>query len=215
VPFFRLRDAEQRIDLGEDDLEGTTVPQCFEEDLRGIFAKRGLRLFPDPLADERIRFAALDDLRHQGDRLVGDREAMPGESRCKTRDPQDAHGIFDKVAVGIPRHGIDRQVAAPKVLLDRHLRIRMKGEAVIARTGFSFRPGEGVFLARIRVQEHREVFADRPVTELLQCFGFGAYDTPVPFRDRNAKQFVPNRATDKVNFHTMILSFATPPCRAS
>ena len=121
----------------------------------------------------------------------------------------------NQVAGSIARHCVDRQVAPVEILSDRDIRGRVKEKAAIAGCGLSFSSRERIFFARIRVQEDGEVLADRLEACRLHLSRCRSHDAPVPLAHGQPKQFVTNRATDKVNFHTMILSSARNACSGS
>ena len=83
-------------------------------------------------------------------------------------------------AVGILRDRVDGQIATLQILLERDVRREQRLEAAIPGTGLALGAGKRVFLAALRMQEHREVLADGLEAERLQLFGARADDHPVP-----------------------------------
>ena len=83
---------------------------------------------------------------------------------------------------------------------------------MITGAGFSFRTRQRIFFVALGMQKHREIAANRFVTETLEIFWCCAHNAPVPLLDGQAKLFVPNRTTDKVNFHAAILSCMRSDC---
>ena len=69
---------------------------------------------------------------------------------------------IDELAVFGARDGVDREIAALEIVLERHRRRGVEREARVARRGLALRACERVLLAGVRVQEHRKVLADAP-----------------------------------------------------
>ena len=136
---------------------------------------------PDALGHQVVGFARGDHPLHQRQRVVRDAE---GEARGEARDAQDAHRILvergadvpqhavaqvgfaveriDERSVRRPGHRVDGEVAAREVLLERHVGRAVDGEALVAAPALSLGARERVLLVRLRVQEDREILADRP-----------------------------------------------------
>jgi hypothetical protein len=76
-------------------------------------------------------------------------------------------------------------------------------ESVVAATRLALRPGERVLLARLRVQENREILANGPVAELAHLLGRRAGDDPVLFEWNSPQQLVANRAADPKDLHAV------------
>jgi hypothetical protein len=141
VPFLRLRHAEQCVDLREDHLQRAAGAQYADEHFGVRFAQRLLRLGPDPLGHQGVGLAGVHHAAHQRHGLPGDLEAQRRITRGETRHAQDAHRIFgerlgdvaqlagreialtvvgiDHVAVRVLGHGVDGEIAAPQVVLER------------------------------------------------------------------------------------------------
>jgi hypothetical protein len=76
---------------------------------------------------------------------------------------------------------------------------------VIAGRGLTFFARERVFLFCVRVQEHREVLADAPVSLRFEFLGTRAYDAPVPLPVRDAELCVTDCATYEIDLHRVIV----------
>ena len=122
-------------------------------------------------------------------------------------------GIDDRTRF-IPGHGIDGQIAAHQILLQRHSRRGMKGKADIARRSLAFGTGQRIFLMRLRMQEHREVAPDRRKAARQHVLGRGADHYPVAVLDRQTEQFVAHGTTHCVDFHGNCSTPVSPCPRA-
>jgi hypothetical protein len=100
-----------------------------------------------------------------------------------------------------PRHGVDRQVAALQILLERHVGRCVHREALVAAAALSFRACERVFLLSPGVEEHREILSDRAEALGRHLLGCRADHHPVAVGDRQAEQLVAHRASHDVGFH--------------
>ena len=87
----------------------------------------------------------------------------------------------------------------------------MKRETVITGRRLALGPRKRVFLAGLRVQEHRKVLADLLVAE-VSSISSGVAPTTHQSRsfDRTSQLFIPNSATDEVHLHRAILANETP-----
>jgi hypothetical protein len=114
--------------------------------------------------------------------------------------------------VRVDRHRVDREVAPREVLLERDVGRGVEREAVVARCRLALGAGERVFLVRLRMQEHREVAADRQVAGALHVFRCRADDDPVAIvagrrrgvatgGGRFGQQAVAHPAADDVGLH--------------
>ena len=83
-------------------------------------------------------------------------------SRRASRSRRPPYGSTISPRRGL-RHGVDREVAAREVLLERHVGREARREAVVAGAGLPLGARERVLFAGVGVQEDREVLADRPV----------------------------------------------------
>ena len=96
---------------------------------------------------------------------------------------------------------VDREIAARQVVLERHAPVGVELEAVIARAGLSFGAGQGMLLARLRMEEDREIAADGQVPGGAELVGIGADDDPVAVAHRASDQLVAHRAAHQEAFH--------------
>jgi hypothetical protein len=90
---------------------------------------------------------------------------------------------------------------ADQVLLQRDVGAGVEGEATIATAALALGAGQGVLLARLRVQEYREIGANRAVAEFQHLFCTGADHDPVHFTDWAAEQAIADCAADFVDLH--------------
>ena len=126
-------------------------------------------------------------------------------ARGETRDAQHAHRILgergrhmaqharleiaraaeriDEVAVVVLGDRVDREVAALEILLERDRRIGREDEAVVAAPALALGARERVFLARLGMQEHREIAADRAKAVARHLLGRRADDDIVAVGD--------------------------------
>jgi hypothetical protein len=223
MPFLGLRHAEQRVDLGVHHGECAAVAQHLDEHVGCGFAERALGLGPDPFRHQRIGLAVSDHPAHELERFIGDAKPEMGIPGREPRHTQDAHRIFgerlrdvtqhprrkiplpavrvDEVAGRILGHGVDREVAAPEVILERDVGGELRLEAAVPGPDFALEPREGMFLLGFRVQEHRKVAAHGDVACAFERDGIGAHDHPVPLLDLAAEQAIPDCATHQVHLH--------------
>ena len=105
------------------------------------------------------------------------------------------------LAVCVLGDGVDGQVAACEVFFQRHIRGCMHRKAVIPACGFAFGAGQCIFLARVRVQEHREVAAHGLVALRHQRFRRAAHHHPVAVRSCVAHEGITHGTANEVDFH--------------
>jgi hypothetical protein len=67
----------------------------------------------------------------------------------------------DQLAIGGAGNGVDRQIAARQILFQADIGRGMKGKALVAVAGLALGTRQRIFLVRLRVQEDREILADR------------------------------------------------------
>ena len=113
---------------------------------------------------------------------------------------------IDDVAVIVLRHGVDGEVAAREVLLQRHRWIGIDHETAISTAGLAFGSRQRVFLTAVGMQEHREVLANRLEPERLHLVLCGANDnvvdvTGLQFSVIPAEQAVAHAAADPIRLH--------------
>jgi len=104
-------------------------------------------------------------------------------------------------ALFILGHGIDGQVAADQVFLQRNVRAGVKGEPAVTASALALCACEGIFLAGLWMQEHREISADRAEAQGMHLLDRGANHQPVDITDREPEQAVAYCAADFVDVH--------------
>ena len=113
-------------------------------------------------------------------------------------------GVGDD-AVFIHRHGIDSEVAAFKILLERDGWIGVDHKPMITGPRFALGARQRVFLFGVRVQEHREVAAHLRKALSDHFLGRAADHHPVGFMVRVAQQGVADGAAYAVTVHAQTL----------
>ena len=103
----------------------------------------------------------------------------------------------DQAAVGGFGDRIDGEVAALQVFFQRHRRIAVDDEAAMPASGFALGARQRVFLAGLRMQEHREVAPDRPEAARLHGVRRFADHHEITIARRQAEQAVADRAADE------------------
>ncbi len=219
--FGRLRHPEQAVDFREEPGQRTAVAQHLEHARRLRFHQAARDFLPHPLGHQRVDFAVVDHPPHQRAGFRSDGKV--GETGGEARHPQDAHRIFGKrlahmaknacsqivlSAIGIDQragrvlgHRVDGEVAAAQILFQGDVRCGVHLESLVALSGFALGTRQGVFLVRLRVQEYREILADRLVAQRDHVVGRGADDDVVAVGQRQAQQPVTHCAADDVGFH--------------
>jgi hypothetical protein len=174
-----------------------------------------------------IHLAIAHHLSHQFHRLVGHAETQRREARGKSCHAQHAHRIFHEgrrhmtqharldIAHAIERIGeravlvlgnrVDGEVAPRQILLQRHRRIGLEHEAVIAAPTLALGTRQRVFLTRARVKEHRKVLAHRLVAQRQQLLRIGPDHHMIAIDHRPPKQPVTHRSANEMNLHAGIL----------
>ena len=152
------------------------------------------------------------------------------KAREKARDTQDAHRVFDEGRRDVAQHalfeispspmrvdqpairglghGINSQVTSGEILFEGHIGRELGDESAITRSGLALETRERIFLAALRVQEHREVTADGRKAPGLELLRSGADHHPVAFGDGAAQQCVAHCATDEIDVHALMLAQA-------
>src|SRR5208283_6079951 len=114
---------------------------------------------------------------------LGLRRHHESKARGKARDPQYPQRILgkrradvaqdagaqilfsaeriDQTAVFGASHGVDGEVPARKILLQRDTRRGVEAESLVSAPGLALGARQRVFLVRFRMQEHRKIAADR------------------------------------------------------
>ena len=106
---------------------------------------------------------------------------------------------IDQRAVLGARHRVDREVAPLEILLERHFRRGEELEAAIAAPMLALGARERVLLARLGMEKHREVAADRLVAGRDQHLGRRADDDPVAVAGGPAQELVAHRSADAID----------------
>src|SRR5690606_1827146 len=198
---LRLRYTEQAVDFRQQLCQGSAIAQHPDEDVRAIFHQRPADFLPAALGCQLPQLAGLGQLAHELQRLVSHAKAQRRIAGGETGNPQHPQGVFgksrrympqqavsdvllasigvDDFALVVHGHGVDGQVAALQVLFQRNLGGGMESETAVAATALAFGSGEGVFLSGLRVEEYREVLADRAEAEVQQLLRRGADHYPV------------------------------------
>ena len=70
--------------------------QYLKKDLRVPFHQRPAGFLPDPFRHQVIQLAAVSQLSHQGQGVIGHPESQPVVARGKPGHPQYTQGIFGK-----------------------------------------------------------------------------------------------------------------------
>src|SRR6185503_1620759 len=127
---------------------------------------------------------------------------VPEQARLQI--PSSAIGIDDLPGWRFS-HGVDREVAAPEVLLQCDVWSKLRGESLVAQAYFALEACESVFLVRLRMQKYWEFapYRHEPVT--LELFGAGANNDPIALVYGTSEQTVPNCTANHVDFHASIL----------
>jgi hypothetical protein len=92
-------------------------------------------------------------------------------------------------------------VAPAQVVFERHVGSRIHGEALVAAPALALRARQGVLLAAVRVQEHREIRPDRAVAGVEHLLRRGADHDPVGVGVGQPEQAVAHRAADDEALH--------------
>lgn len=121
---------------------------------------------------------------------------------------EDARGEVAAAAVGVDqaavlgaRDRVDREVAAQQVLFERDLGRGVADEAGVAVAGLALGARERVFLVGVRMQEDREVAADRAEAAREHLVGRAADHHPVTILHRQAEQGVAHRPAHDIGLH--------------
>ena len=101
-------------------------------------------------------------------------------------------------------HCIDGQVTTDQVFFQGHIGAGVESEAAVAPPALALGARQGVFLAGFRVQEHREISANRSKALGVHFLDRGADHQPVDIADRAAEQAVAHGAADFVDVHVQL-----------
>jgi len=97
--------------------------------------------------------------------------------------------------------GIDGEIPAQQVLLQRHLGGSIADEAGIALPLLALGAGQGVLLLGLGVQKHGEVAADLGKAQRQHLRHSGTDHQVIPVTLRQPQQAIPNRPSDQINLH--------------
>ena len=111
-----------------------------------------------------------------------------------------AMGIEQR-AVGRLGNGIDGQIAARQIFLERDLRPEFDRKSAIAGRHLALEPRQGMLLVSVGMQKHRKVPADFPIFQAQQLLSGAADDDPIAFLDGQAEQGVPNGSANQIHLH--------------
>ena len=223
--FGALRHAVQRIHLRQHCAQGVRVAQGAQEGGRRVAAQCLRKFLPHAFGGEFGQFAVFGHRTHQRQRFRRDGEAQRGEARhepCRAQYPQrildegvadvaqhaplDVGGAterIDQAAIGSARDRVDGEVAPAQVLLQRHRGIGVDHEAGMPARGLALGAGQCVFLAAVRVQEHREVAADLAVAGGQHVLHRGADHHVVVVAGGKPEQGIAHGAADQVDAHVV------------
>ena len=88
------------------------------------------------------------------------------------------------MAVFVLCQGVNGEIAAQQILLQRHIRRGVAGETRIAGAGFPFGTRQSVLFAAFRMKKHGKIAAYLLVARVEHLFRGGANDNPVFIFDR-------------------------------
>jgi hypothetical protein len=108
---------------------------------------------------------------------------------------------IDQVAVGRLRNGVDGQVAAGEILVERDLGTEIDGEPPIAGGYFALEPRQRVLLVGCGVQKNRKVAPDLPIIQAQQLFAGATDHHPIALLYSQAEQGVPNGSANQIHLH--------------
>ena len=114
-------------------------------------------------------------------------------------DVAHASERIDQVAIGIAGDRIDGEVAPAQVVFQGHRWIGMHGEAGMPARRLAFGARQRVFLAAMRMQEHREVAPDLPVARIEHLLRRCADHDVVVVARGQAEQRIAHGAADQVD----------------
>ena len=208
VVFCALGYAVEAVHLGQEALQSPALAQHLQH-ARGACGHQATGEFlPHALAHQGINLAVVHHLTHQLQGFGGYRKV--GKSCRKASQPQDAHRVFAKglghmaqyfglhialaairvdqlAGVGVLGDGVEGEVAAGQVFLERHLGCGMHHKATVAACGFAFGTGQCMFFASGRVQKDRKVATHRLKALSHQGLGCATHHHPVTVGPRVPK----------------------------
>jgi hypothetical protein len=178
-----------------------------------------IKLLPDTFSDQRIDFTVIYHVTHQLHGLWRDTEIETCRETCTA---QDAHRVLAEGgadmaqhasrqiglsvvriyqrAVGILRDGVDGEVAARQVLLQRHICGGIHRETLVTPRGLALGTCQRVLLMRLGMQEYGKIFADWQIALHHHRFWRAAHYHPVMVVHRQPQQCIAHRPTDTIYF---------------
>ena len=218
-----LRHAKERIHLGQQLRERSALAQHGDHSRRRIGSIRpiassrqtrsGASVASSPDADSLRSNASVSGATTKSKRAAkratrstrSGSSANAGETWRERARPQIRFAAerIDQRAILGARHRIDREVPSLEVLLERHLRRGEKLEAAIAMPVLALGAGQRVLLARLRVEKHGKIAADRTITRCDQHLGRRADHHPVTVTRGPPEELVADRAADTIDFHRL------------
>ncbi len=225
VPLGGGRHPEQGIQLGEQRSQGAALAQHLEEHLWGRSQQYLLQLLPDSLRGQVSQLAGLGHLAHQCQRLGGHHEALGVEAGGEAGHPQNAQRIFSKgggdvakqplfqildAAIGIVQlsrlilgDGVDGEIPAQQILLQRHLRRGVADEAGITATLLALGAGQRVLLLGLGVQEHGKIAAHLGKAQRQHLFHGRPDHQVIPVALRQSQQAIPHCAPNQISLQAV------------
>jgi len=104
----------------------------------------------------------------------------------------------NQLAIFIPRHGVNGQITARQVFLERDARVKINSKAMVTMSMLALGAGQCVFLARIRVQEDRKRGANLAEITVQKFIRSAANNNPVSFLVRHAQDFIAHSPADQI-----------------
>ena len=108
---------------------------------------------------------------------------------------------IDELAVRRPGHGVDREVPAQQIVLERYVGIGMHLEALMAGARLSLSAGKGILLVSLRMQEHGKIATHPSIAERQHVVDPSTDNNPVPIANGAPEQVIAHRAAYEVCLH--------------
>ena len=216
-----LRHAPQAVHLGQQALQCAASTQHVEHAAGARRHQAAREFLPHPFRHQGIDLASLHHLHQQRLGFWGHREVR--KPRRQPGQAQHAHGVFNEGRRNMAEHarlqvalaamrvderavfglgdGVDGEVSARQVFLQRDAGCRMHREAAVAAAALAFGARQGHFFARGGVDEDRKILAHRAVAQRHQLVGRGTHGDPVAVAGGQAQQRVAHRAANDKNLH--------------
>ncbi|MDT4836859.1 hypothetical protein FQZ97_705750 [compost metagenome] len=110
---------------------------------------------------------------------------------------------IDQPALRRAGNGVDRQVAAAQVFLERDVGPGVERKALVAAPGLALGARQRVFLFAAGMQEDGEIAAHRDETAARHLFRRGAHHDPVVVAGRQAEQRVAHCSAHDIDLQTL------------